>query len=123
VADELLEPTRIYVKPVLELLSQASVHAMAHVTGGGITGNLPRVLPDGCRARIRRGSWPVPAVFTALAEAGGVAEAEMFRTFNMGIGYVLVTAPGDLGLKALADLGVFRIGDIVAGERGVELIA
>jgi len=127
VADELLEPTRIYVKPVLELLSQVSVHAMAHVTGGGITGNLPRVLPAGCRARIRRGSWPVPAVFTALAEAGGVAEAEMFRTFNMGIGYVLVTAPGDvdavLGLKALADLGVFRIGDIVAGERGVELIA
>jgi phosphoribosylformylglycinamidine cyclo-ligase len=127
VADELLEPTRIYVKPVLELLTQVSVRAMAHVTGGGITGNLPRVLPTGCRARIRRGSWPVPAVFTALADAGRVSEAEMFRTFNMGIGYVLVVAPGDvdtvLGLKALADIGVFRIGDIVAGERGVELIA
>ncbi|MEX2145937.1 MAG: phosphoribosylformylglycinamidine cyclo-ligase [Candidatus Rokuibacteriota bacterium] len=127
VADELLEPTRIYVKPVLELLSQVSVHAMAHVTGGGITGNLPRVLPAGCRARIRRGSWPVPPVFTVLAQAGGVAEAEMFRTFNMGIGYVLVVAAGDvdavLGTKALADLGVFRIGDIVAGERGVELSA
>jgi phosphoribosylformylglycinamidine cyclo-ligase len=127
VADELLEPTRIYVKPVLELLTHVSVHAMAHVTGGGITGNLPRVLPDGCRARIRRGSWPVPAVFGALGEAGRVAEAEMFRTFNMGIGYVLVVAPADadtvLGLKALADIGVFRIGEIVAGERGVELIA
>jgi phosphoribosylformylglycinamidine cyclo-ligase len=127
VADELLEPTRIYVKPVLELLAQVSVHAMAHVTGGGITGNLPRVLPTGCRARIRRPRWPVPAVFTALAAAGRVSETEMFRTFNMGIGYVLVVAPGDvdtvLGLKALADIGVFRIGDIVAGERGVELIA
>ncbi len=127
VGEELLEPTRIYVKPVLELLTRVSVHAMAHVTGGGITGNLPRVLPAGCRARIRRGSWPVPAVFTALAKEGRVAEPEMFRAFNMGIGYVLVVAPDDvdtvLALKALADLGVFRIGDIVAGERGVELIA
>jgi phosphoribosylformylglycinamidine cyclo-ligase len=127
VADELLEPTRIYVKPVLELLAQVSVHAMAHITGGGITGNLPRVMPAGCRARIRRSSWPVPAVFTALAAAGGVAESEMFRTFNMGIGYVLVVAAGDvdavLGLKALADIGVFRIGEIVAGEPGVELVA
>jgi len=127
VADELLEPTRIYVKPVLDLLAQVSVHAMAHVTGGGITGNLPRVLPAGCRARIRRDSWPVPPVFSALGDAGRVSEAEMFRTFNMGIGYVLVVAPGDvdaiLGLKALSDIGVFRIGEIVAGERGVELVA
>ena len=127
VGEELLEPTRIYVKPVLELLGRVSAHAMAHVTGGGITGNLPRVLPAGCRARIRRGSWPVPDVFTALGEAGRVAEAEMFRTFNMGIGYVLVVAAGDvhavLGSKALADIGVFRIGEIVAGERGVELTA
>jgi phosphoribosylformylglycinamidine cyclo-ligase len=125
VGQELLEPTRIYVKPVLELLTQVSVHAMAHITGGGITGNLPRVLPAGCRARIRRGSWPVPAVFTALGEAGRVAEAEMFRTFNMGIGYVLVVAAADvdavLGMKALVDFGIYKIGDVVAGERGVEL--
>src|SRR5688572_3795771 len=127
VAEELLEPTRIYVKPVLELLAQVSVHAMAHVTGGGITGNLPRVLPDGCRARIRRGAWPAPPVFGTLAEAGRVSETEMFRTFNMGIGYVLVVAAADveavLGMKALADFGVYRIGDVVAGERGVELVA
>jgi phosphoribosylformylglycinamidine cyclo-ligase len=127
VAQELLEPTRIYVKPVLELLTQVSVHAMAHITGGGITGNLPRVLPEGCRARIRRGSWPVPAVFATLGEAGRVSDAEMFRTFNMGIGYVLVVAAADveavLGMKALVDFGVYRIGDVVAGERGVELTA
>jgi phosphoribosylformylglycinamidine cyclo-ligase len=127
VGEELLEPTRIYVKPVLELLARVKVRAMAHVTGGGITGNLPRVLPAGCRARVRRGSWPVPAVFTALQDAGRVSETEMFRTFNMGVGYVLVVAPGDvdavLGMKALADVGVFRIGDIAAGERGVELVA
>ena len=125
VGQELLEPTRIYVKPVLELLTQVSVHAMAHITGGGITGNLPRVLPAGCRARIRRGSWPVPAVFATLGEAGRVSDAEMFRTFNMGIGYVLVVAAADvdavLGMKALVDFGIYRIGDVVAGERGVEL--
>ena len=127
VGEELLEPTRIYVKPVLELLARVRVHAMAHVTGGGITGNLPRVLPAGCRARIRRGSWPVADVFTVLAKEGCVAEPEMFRTFNMGIGYVLVVAPDDvdtvLAVKALGEGGVFHIGDIVAGERGVELIA
>jgi phosphoribosylformylglycinamidine cyclo-ligase len=127
VGEELLEPTRIYVKPVRELLARVSVRAMAHITGGGITGNLPRVLPDGCRARIRRSSWPVPAIFAALESAGGLSEPEMFRTFNMGVGYVLVVAPGDadtvLGMKALADIGVFRIGEIVTGERGVELTA
>jgi phosphoribosylformylglycinamidine cyclo-ligase len=127
VADELLEPTRIYVKPVLAALARHTVHAMAHVTGGGITGNLPRVLPEGRRAVIRRSTWEVPPVFRTLQEAGRVEDAEMFRTFNMGIGYVAVVPPGEAdGLAAAltrAGERVYRLGEIVAGERGVELVA
>ncbi len=125
VADELLEPTRIYVTPVLDLLPRVEVHAMAHVTGGGITGNLPRVLPAGCRAVIRRDAWRPPAVFATLAQAGRVETAEMFRTFNMGVGYIVVVpaAQADAALAALRGAGetAWAIGEIVAGERGVEL--
>lgn len=123
--EPVLEPTRIYVKPVLEVLRRFPVHAMAHVTGGGITGNLPRVLPAGCRAVLQRRSWNVPPVFSALQAAGGVADAEMFRTFNMGIGFVLVVgaAAADDVAATLAASGetVFRLGEIVAGTPGVEL--
>ena len=125
VADELLEPTRIYVKPVLDVLRESSVHGMAHITGGGLTGNLLRVLPEGCRALIRRTAWRVPQVFETLRNAGNVAEAEMFRTFNMGIGYVLVvpSASADDAVRRLRQAGetVFALGEIVARERGVEL--
>lgn len=125
VADVLLEPTRIYVRPVLSLLERVPIRAMAHITGGGIVGNLPRVLPEGCRAVIRRAAWPVPAVFDTLQRAGRVAEREMFRTFNMGIGFVLVVPPAEGAVlavvTALGDLGAFELGEIVAGERGVEL--
>jgi phosphoribosylformylglycinamidine cyclo-ligase len=129
VADELLEPTRIYAQPVLALLRRqgVDVHAMAHVTGGGLPGNLPRVLPDGCRAVIHRSAWRVPAVFETLRHAGRVEEAEMFRVFNMGIGYVAVVSPGavETALGALAAAGerAVRIGEIVSGTRGVELVA
>jgi phosphoribosylformylglycinamidine cyclo-ligase len=124
VGEILLAPTRIYVRAVLPVREQ--VHAMAHVTGGGITGNLPRVLPEGCRALIRRGAWTVPAVFASLQEAGGVAEAEMFRTFNMGVGYLLVVSSAQVAqvTAALSAAGetVHAIGEIVSGERGVELV-
>src|ERR1700730_6691721 len=123
VADELLEPTRIYVTPVLELLRSVPVLAMAHVTGGGITGNLPRVLPDGCQAVIDPRAWPVPPGFRVIQEAGRVEEGEMRRTFNMGIGYLLVVRPGDAGraAQALTASGerVFDIGEIRAGVRSV----
>jgi phosphoribosylformylglycinamidine cyclo-ligase len=122
-ADELLEPTRIYVKPVLELLRSVPVLAMAHVTGGGITDNLPRVLPDGCQAVIDPRAWPVPPIFRVIQEAGRVEDAEMRRTFNMGIGYLLVVRPGDAAraAQALAASGerVFDIGEIRAGARSV----
>jgi len=97
------------------------------VTGGGLTGNLPRVLPPGLEAVVRRGAWPVPPVFDCLREVGKIAEAEMFRVFNMGIGYVIVLPPkdADLATGVLRDAGesVLRLGEVVAGERGVEVVA
>lgn len=127
VADELLEPTRIYARSIQKLLESVEVRAMAHVTGGGLTGNVPRVLPQGCRARIFRDSWSMPAVFETLREAGRVEDAEMFRTFNMGIGYLVIVPPtaAETAARLLREEGekVARLGEVVAGERGVELVA
>jgi phosphoribosylformylglycinamidine cyclo-ligase len=89
---DLLEPTRIYVKPVLQLLESVAVKGLAHITGGGITGNVPRVLPKNTLARIRKDAWPRPPVFQWLQKTGGVAEDEMFRVFNCGIGMVVVVS-------------------------------
>jgi len=126
VGDELLEPTRIYAAAVKTLLAAVPVTAMAHITGGGLTGNLPRVLPAGCRAVLRRSAWHEPPVFATLREAGNVSEAEMLRTFNLGVGYVVVVRAGDAGRaqQALEAAGetVSVIGEIVAGERGVEVV-
>ncbi len=123
-ADELLEPTRIYVRPVLSLLRAVPVLAMAHITGGGITENLPRVLPEGARAVIARGSWPVPPVFDVIRDGGPVEETEMRRTFNMGLGFLLVVRARDAGAAAAhlraAGEQVFEVGEIRRGERGVE---
>jgi phosphoribosylformylglycinamidine cyclo-ligase len=126
VADVLLEPTRIYVKSILPV--RDDVTAMAHITGGGVTGNLPRVLPAGCRALVRPSAWAErqSPVFRTLQEAGRVGDEEMFRTFNMGIGYVVVVRPdaADSVATRLTAAGeaVAVIGEVVAGERGVELI-
>jgi len=127
VADEMLEPTRIYVRSIQKLLQSVEVRAMAHVTGGGLAGNVPRVLPAGCRARVSRSAWSIPLVFEVLRKAGRVDDAEMFRTFNMGIGFVVIVphAAVEAAVRLLRDAGerVFRLGEIVAGERGVELVA
>ncbi len=126
VVDELLEPTRIYVKPVLGLLreSPVKVKAMAHITGGGITENLPRVLPSGRRARLVPSAWPVPPVFAAIQRAAAVDDAEMRRTFNMGLGFLVVVTPEDVApaTQRLRDAGerVYEVGEIVAGAKGVE---
>lgn len=98
-----MTPTKIYVKPVLELLRQVDIHAMAHITGGGLPGNLPRVLPDGTRARIDTGSWQWPALFKFLQLQGNVDTYEMYRTFNCGVGMVIVVSHAD-SEKALAQL-------------------
>jgi phosphoribosylformylglycinamidine cyclo-ligase len=89
-ADSLMAPTRIYVKPVLELLAAVPVKGLAHITGGGLVGNVPRILPAGTRAVIRKAAWPRPEVFNWLQHTGRVAEEEMFRVFNCGIGMVVV---------------------------------
>src|SRR5713226_3047922 len=124
VVDELLEPTRIYVRPVLGLLREVAVKAMAHITGGGITENLPRVLPGGRRARIDPTAWLVPPIFTAIQRAAAVDDAEMRRTFNMGVGFVLVVAPADVATTTTrlqtAGERVIEIGEIVAGTPGVD---
>ena len=92
-ADALMEPTRIYVKPVLELLSKHEIHAMAHVTGGALVEKIIRVVPPGLGLEIDTASWPLPAVFDWLQREGNVAREEMWRTFNCGIGYVLIVSP------------------------------
>jgi len=118
--DALLEPTRIYVKPILELLrSGAAVKGMAHITGGGITENLDRVLPDGCDALVDRRAWRVPRVIETVVEAAALPEDEAYKTFNMGIGFALVldpaVAPGVAATLRSAGENVFEIGEIVAG--------
>lgn len=102
-AEALMAPTRIYVACVRELLKQLPIKAMAHITGGGLPENLPRVLPQGCGATVQRGSWQRPALFDWLQAAGGIAQSEMDRTFNCGVGFVLVVA-ADQAQRALAEL-------------------
>ena len=101
VAEAMLAPTRIYVKSVLAALGAYKVRrvvkAMAHITGGGLPGNLPRVLPEGLTARLKRRGWATPGIFRLIARAGPVDPAEMFRVFNMGVGFVLVVSPGHAG--------------------------
>jgi phosphoribosylformylglycinamidine cyclo-ligase len=92
----LLAPHRSYLAALEPLLERDKVRALAHITGGGFAGNIPRVLPDGLGARLRRGSWQVPPIFRLIQKGGAVSDEEMYRTFNMGIGMVVVVSPGDL---------------------------
>lgn len=115
----LLAPTRIYAKQILALAGSHPIKGIAHITGGGLTENLPRIFPKGCRARIRRGAWPIPPIFGVIRQIGRVETEEMYRVFNMGIGLVLITAPEQAdGVMARArELGdrAYRIGEMVAG--------
>jgi len=120
-ADALIAPTRIYVKSLLALLQDIDVHALAHITGGGLTENLPRVLPAHSVADIDRDSWPLPPVFGWLEDVGNIAGSEMLRTFNCGIGMVVCVAAEDAAraTEVLRSQGetVFEIGGIVAGAQ------
>ena len=128
IGDVLLATHRSYLAPVRPLLLAGLVKGMAHITGGGITENLPRVLPAGCAAAIDRRAWSVPPVFSLIAERGAIATDEMFRAFNMGIGLVIVCEAGvdKLALELLAqagETGALPIGRVVAGNRVVEYVS
>ncbi|MGB0721424.1 MAG: phosphoribosylformylglycinamidine cyclo-ligase [Gammaproteobacteria bacterium] len=116
-ADSLIAPTRIYVKPLLGLMKQVQVRALAHITGGGLLENIPRVLPPGTAARIHRDSWNLPAVFDWLQAQGRIADEEMHRTFNCGVGMVLCVGCDDADsvIAALNHAGekAWRIGEII----------
>ncbi len=121
-ADVLMAPTRIYVKPLLALMQKVKVKGMAHITGGGLVENLPRVLPDNVTAELQKSSWPRPPLFDWLQKEGNVAEGEMHRVFNCGIGMCVVVSAGeaDAAIKFLQQAGetVYRIGAIRAREDG-----
>ena len=118
--DALLAPTRIYVRSLARLRDTCPVHALAHITGGGLVENLPRVLPEGVGARIDPASWPAPAVFDWLARTGNIDASDLWRTFNCGIGMVAVVpaASADLALSALAEAGeqAWQIGVLTTGD-------
>ncbi|TCM95816.1 phosphoribosylformylglycinamidine cyclo-ligase [Paenibacillus sp. BK033] len=121
--DVLIEPTRIYVKSALKLIEQVNVKGMAHITGGGFIENIPRVLPEGVNVNIEYGSWPILPVFQLMQDKGAITNRDMFTTFNMGIGLVVVV-PADQADKALqvaAGLGekAYRIGTVTEGSREV----
>ncbi|MEI7840324.1 MAG: phosphoribosylformylglycinamidine cyclo-ligase [Methylococcaceae bacterium] len=123
--ETLLAPTRIYVKSLLTLIKQIPVHALAHITGGGLTENLPRVIPDNLNAKIDLKSWQFPAIFDWLQSNGNVSQADMLITFNCGVGMVICVAPEDEAatLNLLTELGetAFVMGEIIAGEGKAEV--
>ena len=123
--EALLTPTTIYVKPVLRCLEVADVKGISHITGGGFYENLPRCLPDGLTARIRKAELKTPAIFHLLQQKGDISEHDMFNTYNMGVGMALVVSPetADAALAALKAEGVdaYVMGDIVSGEERVVL--
>jgi len=124
VGDVLLAPHRSYLPLIKPFFDRQSMKGLAHVTGGGITENLPRVLPDGCAAEIDRQAWTVPPIFRVLQQRGDITDAEMFRTFNMGIGLVIVCASreADRIINTLSRAGepnAIRIGFVVSGDRTV----
>lgn len=123
--EELLTPTRIYVKAIQKLTAAADVKAISHITGGGFYENIPRMLKDGIHADIEKAAAPVPAVFDVIARAGNIPERDMYNTFNMGVGLVVAVAKGDAdkALAALAEAGekAYIIGQASAGEKGITL--
>lgn len=126
IGEELLKPTRIYASVIGPLLDTVNILGMAHITGGGISENIARILPEGCKALVRKGSWEVLPVFSWLQELGSIEAKEMYRTFNNGIGLVLAVRDEDTGAVldwcGKAGEKAFHIGEIVSGERVVEVL-
>ena len=123
--EALLEPTRIYVKPVLELAKEVRIKGCAHITGGGFYENVPRMLKEGTHAVINKNSYPIPPIFTLMAKKGNIEEQMMYNTYNMGLGLVIAVDPAqaDAAIAAIEAAGekAYRVGSIEAGEKGVIL--
>jgi phosphoribosylformylglycinamidine cyclo-ligase len=125
VGEALLQPHLSYLRPLEGLLDTGIIKALAHITGGGLLENIPRVLPEGVGVEIARGSWPVLPVFRVMQEIGNVVESEMYRTFNMGVGMVIICAPEDADTVRYhfdSPGQCYRIGRVVEGAREVKLI-
>ncbi len=129
VGDVLLEPHINYTRPVLHLLQEKiNIKGMAHITGGGLLENIPRILPAGCQVEIKKETWPQQPIFSVLRDLGRLNDAEMYRTFNMGVGLVMIMAADQVAaaqhaMTAFAPMKLYEIGQVVAGEREVRLVA
>jgi phosphoribosylformylglycinamidine cyclo-ligase len=124
IGEALMAPHRSYRRVIAPLLDGGQVKGLAHITGGGITENLPRILPEGCTAKVDLESWAVPPLFTLLQQKGGIARDEMFRAFNMGVGLIVVCGSRDADgilarLHHAGEGGAFQLGVIVPGDRRV----
>lgn len=123
--EELLKPTRIYVKTILDLIGKYEIKGLAHITGGGFIENIPRMIPEGLRVRINKGTWPVLPIFSLLQVLGDIKESDIYNTFNMGIGMVMAVnreIAGDVvGYLNSKDEKAYIIGEIVRGEAGVDI--
>ncbi len=126
IGEELLTPTRIYVKPLLKLIDEVGIKTVSHITGGGFIENVPRMLPDGLKAVIKKGTWPVLPIFDLMQKKAGIPERDMYNTFNMGIGMIVAVSAdkADAAVKCLEEAGetAYVIGELVSGEKGVEII-
>lgn len=126
VGEALLTPTRIYVKPLLKLIDEVGINTVSHITGGGFVENVPRMLPDGLKAVIKKGTWEVLPIFDVLQEKGAIPEADMYNTFNMGIGMIVAVDAdkAEKAVKVLEEAGekAYIIGELAEGEKGVEII-
>jgi len=125
VGESLLQPHLSYLKPLNELLDSGMIKGLAHITGGGLTDNIPRILPEGTAVEINKGSWPVLPVFKLMQEIGSVSEAEMYRTFNMGVGMVVVTSASDQAAVEShlrqQDTKVYQVGRVTEGNQQVSI--
>ena len=121
--EALLQPHISYLRPLENLLDSGVIKGLAHITGGGLLDNIPRILPEGTAVEIKKGSWPILPVFDLMQRLGNVTEREMHRTFNMGVGMVIVCSPGDVqsvrdGIRANGSK-CYQIGSVISGNREV----
>ena len=126
IGEELLTPTKIYVKPLLKLIDEVGINTVSHITGGGFIENVPRMLPDGLKAVIYKGTWKILPVFDMMQEKSGIAERDMYNTFNMGLGMIVAVAKenADKALECLKASGetAYIIGELQKGDKGVEIV-